>query len=183
MHFTRSTLATVLSLPLFALAGCAGNEAPAKDKADDSAAKTAKSADATKPIVGKPVDGAQKVAMAPGGAKDEQQYALQIEPGEAKVGEPGKVSIRVVPKGEWHMNLEYPTKLEITAPAGSTVAKPKLGKDDAVAFTEEGAEFAVAFTPNKAGDQTFTGEFKFAVCQDEACVPRTEQLEFHVAVK
>jgi hypothetical protein len=89
----------------------------------------------------------------------------------------------VIPNADWHMNMDYPTKLTVEAPAGVTVAKPKLGKDDAVKFAEQECEFAVAFTPSEAGDKTFTGEFKFAVCQDTACVPKTEKLEFQVAVK
>ena len=71
----------------------------------------------------------------------------------------------------------------IEAPAGVTIGKPKQKKADAVSFDEKSAEFAVSFTASDAGDKTFTGEFKFAVCEEEACVPKTEKLEFVVAVK
>lgn len=172
--------------------GCASNS---NDAAQGKDAKTAdpkaedgpepEAADGAAPEVGKPVEGDQKVGTAAGdgGGAGNDQYALQIDPGEAKVGEEGKVSIKIVPKETWHMNLEYPTKLTVEAPAGVDVPKAKLGKDDAVALTEENCEFAVAFTPSEAGEKTFTGEFKFAVCQDTACVPKTEKLEFKVAVK
>jgi hypothetical protein len=165
------------------LSACASNS-------NDAAAKDGKTKDAepakAEPaaVEGTPVEGEQKVAtVAPDGAGTNEQYALQIDPGEATVGQPGTVSIRVIPNATWHMNLEYPTKLTVTPPAGVEVAKPKLGKDDAVKFDEQNCEFAVAFTPSEAGDKVFTGEFKFAVCQDTACVPKTEKLEFHVAVK
>lgn len=167
------------------LSACASNsnDAAAKDgKSKD--AEPAKTEAAPVEVEGTPVEGEQKVAtVAPDGVGTNEQYALQIEPGEATVGQPGSVSIRVIPNATWHMNLEYPTKLTVTPPAGVAVAKPKLGKDDAVKFDEQNCEFAVAFTPSEAGDKVFTGEFKFAVCQDTACVPKTEKLEFHVAVK
>jgi hypothetical protein len=176
-------------LSLFAVVGlmsaCASNstDAAAKD-GKTKEAEPAKTDTAAPPVEGTPVEGEQKVAtVAPDGGGANEQYALQIDPGEATVGQPGTVSIRVIPNATWHMNLEYPTKLTVTPPAGVEVAKPKLGKDDAVKFTEENAEFAIAFTPSEAGDKVFTGEFKFAVCQDTACVPKTEKLEFHVAVK
>ena len=183
-----SKLARVLTLSLFTLSiACAGSggEAPAKtgEKGKDGTAKQPSEGVQPAEIEGKPVDGEGKVAVANGGAATSKEYALQIDPEEAKVGQESKVSIRVIPQGEWHMNLEYPAKLEITPPTGATVAKPKLEKGDAIKLDEQSLEFAVAFTPSEAGDKTFTGEFKFAVCQEEACVPKTEKLEFQVAVK
>jgi hypothetical protein len=182
-------------LSLVALAGltipaCAtkSNDEAAKGKdakAQDSepSGEEAKQDEAGQPIAGKPVEGEGKVGEAAGDGGANEQYALQIDPGEGKVGEEGKVSIKVVPNETWHMNLDYPTKLEVAPPTGVEVAKTKQTKDDAVTLTEESAEFAVAFTPSEAGEKTFTGEFKFAVCQDTACVPKTEKLEFKVAVK
>lgn len=188
----RFQVLTLSLVATFALTACAGGggEAPAKgDKQANSEAPAKQPSADEQPdqqpeaIAGKPVEGEGKVAVAVGGGEPEKEYTLQIDPGDAKVGEESKVSIRVIPQGVWHMNLEYPTKLEITAPAGTTVAKPKLEKADAVKLDEQSCEFAIAFTPQEAGDKTFTGEFKFAVCQDEACVPKTEKLEFNVAVK
>lgn len=179
-----SKLALTLGVSLLAsiaVTACAnsGGEAPAKGKDGKDATAEKSEGDA---IAGKPVEGEGKVASTPGPAT-EKEYTLQIDPAEAKVGEESKVSIRVVPQGEWHMNLEYPTKLEITPPTGTTIAKPKLEKGDAIKLDEQSCEFAIAFTPQEGGEKTFTGEFKFAVCQDEACVPKTEKLEFKVAVK
>jgi hypothetical protein len=180
----------VLSSSLVALAlltsGCANNE-PAAKPAGDANSSAPKSSDApAEPgaIAGKPVEGEGKPAVAPGdGGSGAKEYALEIVPAAAKVGEPSQVSIKVVPQGPWHMNLEYPTKLEVVAPAGTTVAKPSLAKADAVTLDEQSCEFAVSFTPEDAGTKKFTGEFKFAICQDEACVPKTETLEFDVTVE
>jgi hypothetical protein len=181
-----------LSVLVGLLAACASNsnDAATKDGKANAVEPAPKTDTAAPPsaggggMEGTPVEGEQKVGTtpAPEGTANEQ-YALKIEPGEAAVGKPGSVTIRVIPNADWHLNLEYPTKLTVTPPAGVDVPKPKLVKDDAVKFTEQDCEFAVAFTPSEAGDKVFTGEFKFAVCQDTACVPKTEKLEFNVAVK
>jgi hypothetical protein len=172
------SLATSLMLP-----ACAGDAAKGEATGKtDKAAEPAKTDEASVP--GKPVEGEQKVAEIEGGGGEDKPYDLSIEPPAATVGAEGKVSIKIVPKGVWHLNMDFPTSLSVTAPAGVTVGKPKLKKEDAVKFDEQSAEFAVAFTANEAGDKTFTGEFKFAVCEgEEACMQKTEKLEFVVAVK
>lgn len=191
---SKSPLAHLLSVSLLlplalGVTACAGEAAKGDGKGDKAAAKTGDKAEdkaedkADAPIAGAPVEGEGKVGVEAGGAEEAKEYALEIDPADATVGAESKVSIRLVPQGEWHMNLEYPTKLEITAPEGTTVAKPKLAKGDAIKLDEAGCEFAVGFTPDSAGSKKFTGEFKFAICREEACVPRTETLEFEVAVK
>jgi hypothetical protein len=180
----RSKLAVSLLFVSLTLSACAGSGDAPKERAEPKSAPEAGKSPDDGPIAGTPVEGDQKVARAPAaGGGEEGQYTLQIEPSDAVAGEPGQIRIRVVPRGEWHMNLGYPTKLAITAPAGVEVAKPDLAKDDAIKLDEDSCEFEVGFVAAEAGDKTFTGEFKFAICQDEACVPKTEKLEFHVAVK
>ena len=174
---------TVLS---FSLAACSSSEtksetaAPSqqKDGAKDGNAakadgdKTAKAAPADKKV--KVVDGA-----APEG---DDRYELKIDTPEAESGKESKVTVRVVPKEPWHMNLDFPTSLKVDAPEGVAVVNADLKKADAK-LDESACQFDVAFTPSAAGSQTFTGKFKFAVCQDEACSPVTEDIEFKVAVK
>jgi hypothetical protein len=119
-------------------------------------------------------------APAPG---DEDRYALAIDPpATAAPGQEAKVTVRVVPKAPWHMNLDFPTSLKVQPPAGVTLAKADLKRADAARLDDGGCEFSVAFTPSEAGEKAFSGEFKFAVCQDEACSPVTEKVEFKVAV-
>jgi hypothetical protein len=178
---TRSIL--LLSLAsLLLLPGCAGDTA--KGEATGKTEKAAEPAKDEGAVAGKPVEGEQKVATVEGGGDEETPYDLQIDPSDATVGAEGKVSIKIVPRGIWHLNLEFPTSLSVEAPAGVTVGKPKQKKDDAISFDEKSAEFAVSFTASEPGDKTFTGEFKFAVCEgDEACMQKTEKLSFVVAVK
>ena len=176
----------LLACVLLALPACAGsdNTEAAKGK-DDNAAKSGDVAPVeAEPAAGKPVEGDGNPATKPGdGDAGAPEYTLQIEPADATVGTQSAVSIRVVPKETWHINLEYPTSLKVEAPAGVTLANASQKKGDAVKLDEQSCEFAVKLTPSEAGDKVFTGEFKFAVCQDDACAPKTEKLEFTVAVK
>lgn len=148
-------------------------------------AKTDQPAQPTEPTpAAEPGDAEENVKVVEGAppGKDDR-YELSIDTPEAKVGEEGKVTVKVVPKDPWHMNLDFPTSLKVEPPEGVQVAKAEQKKADAVTLDENSAQFDVAFTPTGAGDKTFTGKFKFAVCQDEACSPVTEDVEFKVAVK
>lgn len=174
------SLASTLLLP-----ACAGDAAKGETGKSDKAEPAKSTGEVAAPEAeGKPVEGEQKVAVAEGSAPaGDKEYDLVIEPPAATAGAEGKVAIKLVPRGHWHLNMDFPTTLSVEPPAGVTVGKPKLKKDDAVKFEESGAEFAVAFTSADAGDKAFTGEFKFAVCEEDSCVPKTEKLQFSVAVK
>jgi hypothetical protein len=145
-------------------------QAEAPGAADEPAGEQAAASDKVKVIEGK----------APG--KDDR-YALEIESPDAKAGQESKVTVRVVPRDPWHMNLDFPTSLALQAPQGVSLAKAELKKADAAKLDEASCQFDVAFTPTQPGSQSITGKFKFAVCQDEACSPVTEDVEFKVAVK
>ena len=168
----RTPLA-LLALLVLVGSACAGN-------ATDEAAKDTKQA----PIAGKPVEGPQKIANLDGEVPpDAKPYTVKIESVSGKVGEPGQVKISVVPDPSWHVNLEYPTQLSVEVPAGVEVTKATQSKGDALALTEQNCEFGVGYTASEAGEKAFTGEIKFAVCQDTACVPKSETLAFAVAVE
>jgi hypothetical protein len=124
-----------------------------------------------------------KVKVIDGPNPTEDRYELKIEPADAKAGQEGTVMVKVVPKSPWHMNLDFPTTLAVTAPTDVKLSKGDQNKADALKLDENSAEFAVKFTATAAGDKEFGGKFKFAVCQDEACSPVTEELKFRVAVK
>lgn len=125
-------------------------------------------------------DKVKTVQGAPPGADD--RYQLMFDTPEATAGKESSVTVRVVPKEPWHMNLDFPTSLKVTAPEGVTVANADLKKGDAK-IDEKACAFDIKFTAPASGEQTFSGKFKFAVCQDAECAPVTEQVEFKVAVK
>ncbi len=156
----------------------ASPKTPEKSDADANAVKAAD------PVAGPAADGGEKKVKVVDGAAPagDDRYELKIETPEAQSGQESKVTVRVVPKKPWHMNLDFPTSLKVDGPDGVALANADLKKGDAQ-LDENACQFDVAFTPSAAGEQTFTGKFKFAVCQDEACSPVTEDIEFKVAVK
>ena len=173
-------LAALLLAPL--VAGCDGDKAGANAPQQSTAAPAKSGGGDAKDKVdpaGDP-DKTKVVEGAPPGGKD--SYALTIDAPEAKAGQEATVKVRVVPKEPWHMNLDFPTSLKLEAPAGLTFAKADLKKGDAK-LDEGSCEFDVKFTPASAGEQKFTGKFKFAVCQESECWPVTENVEVQVAVK
>ena len=171
---------SLLVLPVLAVALACGGEKAAKGPpepapAPEPAAK-APAHSAPKP--------AQKVKVVDGPPPNEKdRYALAVEPPEvAHPGEAAKVKVAVTPKAPWHMNLDFPTSLELKPPADVKVSKPKLGKADAARLDENGAAFEVELTPAAPGSKALTGTFKFAVCQEEACSPVTETITFSLNV-
>ncbi len=92
--------------------------------------------------------------------------------------------VKMVPKGEWHMNMEFPTSLTLTASEDIRLAAKKLKAGDAKLIDEhKGAEFAVEFTPTKAGKGTVDAKLKFAICIESACSPVTEKMKINFEAK
>lgn len=177
---TSANSAVILSALLVSVASvsCAGATSPkSSDKSEQSAETPAKpAAEAQAPQ--------DKVKVVEGKAPEaDDRFELVIDTPEATAGAESKVTVRVVPKKPWHMNLEYPTKLELEPAEGVTLAKAKLKKGDATQLDEHGCQYDVAFTAAEPGESMLTGEFKFAVCEDEGCFPVTRDLAIKVAVK
>lgn len=174
--------ALALSALMLALTACGGDNKPAAaDARSPDKAAPPPVADKTPPTK---AGEDSKTKVIPGADPTDDRYTLNIDvASDAATGREGTVKVTVVPKAPWHMNLDFPTSLALKAPEGVTLPKPDLKKADAQKLDENSAEFAVKFTPTAAGEKTFSGTFKFAVCQDEACSPVTEEVEFKVAVK
>jgi hypothetical protein len=127
---------------------------------------------------------AAKTPMGKGVTITKEWYTLTIDvPDGVKSGAKGVVNVTLVPRNGRKINQEFPTKLTVDAPAGVKVDKPKQKKGDATYFSEKKASFKVAFTSTAAGEKAFSGKFKFAVCTDATCDPKTEKLAFRVAVQ
>lgn len=92
-------------------------------------------------------------------------------------GQEALARVRVRPQAPWHMNLEYPAKLRLTAPDDVTLDAPLLRKGDAERYDQEGLVFSVLFTPEAKGARKIDAEVDFAVCGDDACGPVTESVE------
>jgi hypothetical protein len=123
------------------------------------------------------------LALAATPALADDRFDLSFDKAPASAGKPAVVKVKITPKGEWHMNLEFPASLKMTAPDDVKLAKDALKKADAESLTEKGLVFPVKFTPASAGDKAFTGKLRFAICVEESCVPVSEAVSFAVEVK
>ena len=156
-----------------ALTGGVGDPAPAKEVAP----------------------GAGAAPTAPATA-DDARFHLQANegtlavtmPAGAKAGAETTAKIVVTPGADYHINVEYPTKLTVDTTAGVQLAKPvqtaggaDKAKGDADAFGERELAFAVKLTPAAPGSYTLKGSFKFAVCDKDQCLPKKELITIQVA--
>jgi len=145
------------------------------------APEAAKPAAAATPSAATPVPSAATAAAASPSAA--APYTVHIAPGAAVAGQPATSVIEVRPAAGFHMNLEFPARLRVTPPAGVTVTKPDLSKDDAE-LTEAHLRFSVAFNVAAAGKATLAGLGDFSVCNDTTCkLIRDEKLSWDVDVK
>ena len=132
----------------------------------------------------------------PGGTDDRaklhpQEGKLAIEaPADAKAGTETTAKIIVTPGSGYHVNTEYPIKLTIAPTDGVSIAKAEFvagghdkSKGDADALDEQNLTISVKLTPAKSGSYTLNGNFKFAVCDKDQCLPKREQIAIVVAAK
>lgn len=161
---------------LAALAGLtAGCNKPADPPAEAPAAAQAQKA----PEPAK----APEAPPAPAAEPAAKNYLVRITPGDAAAGQPAQSVIEVTPTPGYKMNLEFPSRLKLDAPAGAALAKAELGRDD-VEITEQALRFTVAYTPEQAGKLDLAGAADFSVCNENACkLVRDEKVAWEVAVK
>jgi hypothetical protein len=162
----------------FAVAACSN-----ETKTPDTAPPPPAEAKATTTPPGS-TGGAETKGAAAGPRVEGQGFVVEVQqPAAAQVGAAATAQLVLKPTSGYHVNKEFPTQLEITAPAGVDVPKAKLGPSDAARFEETGAEFAIGFTAKEAGAKKFTATFRFAVCTETTCDPKRETLAWNVDVK
>jgi hypothetical protein len=120
-------------------------------------------------------------AMAAASSLHPEEGTLAIEPPpDAKAGAEATAKIVITPATSYHVNTEFPVKLELQPAAGVTLPKALFvaggnkGKGDADAFDERQLAFAIKLTPAQAGNVTVSGTIKFAVCDKDSCLPKKE---------
>ena len=172
----------VFAISLIGAGACDGDKKSDAANSPKTSSAEGESA-AADPIVGKPVEGDRGGAVAVKAGEDKAPYSFSVQKSDAYAqGKEGEVMLALVPAKGWHLNLDYPTKVKLDASEGLGLAKSELKKEDANAFAEEGFEFGVKFTPSSAGEGQVSGKIKFAVCQEEACSPQSEEIAFAVTV-
>lgn len=156
--------------------GCGNKEAPAEVP---PAAQTAKvEVAAPKPVeVQKP-----SPADAPSSVEESNFSLKLVSAGPYKAGELSRFVVNLEPRGEFHVNQEYPIEISLKSDDATSFPKASLARPDAAQFDEKKARFDVPFTATAAGDHKILANVKFAVCTDENCVPDERDLALAVAV-
>ena len=100
-------------------------------------------------------------------------------------GQEGSFEIRLVPRGEYHVNVDpaFPFGIELDGPDGIRFPERTLDREDAEEFTEERALFAVPFTATKAGEHEVKATVDFAVCTPTTCLPEQRTLALVLPVQ
>lgn len=115
--------------------------------------------------------------------RDGPGYVLEVSTPTRKPGAASTATLTLRPRGAWHLNTDYPFKVELAPGAGVRVAKPVLRKDDARRFAASGADVDVVFTADKAGQGDVTATVKFATCDDASCAVHKETVTISAAMK
>lgn len=92
------------------------------------------------------------------------------------------VELVVTPSGGYKVNREYPSAVEIAAPADVSVAKTRLVRADG-SIDHARATFHLALTPRTAGTKQIGLKLRFALCTDSTCEPRRHEASLRLDVK
>ncbi|MCA9600486.1 MAG: hypothetical protein R3A78_01435 [Polyangiales bacterium] len=148
---------------------------------DDSASPTPAPAVAPSPAAAKAPPAPPPVE--PTGAVDDAAFLLKADAvGPYAAGSLSQFSVTLVPKEGYHVNHEFPIRVEIDAPA-LTLPKRVLERTDAAEFEDERARFDVPFIAAAAGTHKVMAKVSFAVCTPETCIPDERTLALDVAVQ
>jgi hypothetical protein len=125
------------------------------------------------PEAARPGGEAAALPAGPAERSEGEEFAVEARhDAAATVGQATTVVFIGTGKGGWHVNVEYPAKLEALAVDGFTVAKTVLRKEDAAQFDEQQLRFDVPLTPTRAGELPVQFKFKFGLCSGDRCVTR-----------
>jgi len=121
----------------------------------------------------------------PAGPRVEREsFLLEAKPnGTYAVGQAGSVTIEITPRSGWHVNMDFPTDVELSGGAELGFAKPRLARADAAAFEEQRVRFDAALTPTTAGARTASAVVHFATCNAETCLPQEAHLALPIEIR
>jgi hypothetical protein len=122
----------------------------------------------------------------PAGPRVAQEgYTVELSGAEGplRAGELTQLALVIEGQGEWHINQDFPFGVDVQVPDGVQLPKDSFGKDDAASFADEGARVDVPMTPTEAGEHRVQAEVRFAICNPESCIPKTETVALALQVE
>jgi len=163
MNTTRTLL--VWALVAGSVAGCSRSEATHEAPAPAAAAPAAKKVEPPQPAI---EDTTFRLALT--GARDYE------------AGRAGTVALTLEARGGYHVNQDYPIRVDLKAPPGVKLEKATLGRPDAAEFSEAQARFDLPFAAEQ-GAHDLTATVDFAVCTKDTCVPDQRTVALSLAVR
>ena len=100
----------------------------------------------------------------------------------AKVGETLTAVLSATGVAPWHVNVEYPAKLEIVTVEGFSAPDSPMRKEAAAKLDEAELRFEVPLTAEEAGERTVELKLKFGLCNADRCISRESVQRWTVAV-
>jgi hypothetical protein len=112
-------------------------------------------------------------------------FLLAVAPAQSKysIGKAGEIDIALEGRGEWHVNQEYPIRIELKAGPGVTLKKRELIKEDAKVLSEQRASFVAAVEPVVAGQHEVACDVSFAMCTEENCILENRTVAMRLEVQ
>lgn len=112
-------------------------------------------------------------------------FLLAVAPLQAtyRVGKPGAVEITLESREPWHVNQEYPIRVDLSAGPALTLDKNELAKVDAKEFGEKKVRFVAALDPSEGGEHEVRCDVSFAMCTEENCVLENRTIATKIEVE
>jgi hypothetical protein len=111
-------------------------------------------------------------------------FLLAVTPTEPgySVGKAGQVEIALEGRGDWHVNQDYPIRVDLKAGSGVALQKTELVKEDAKEFGEKRVRFLAGVEASTTGEHELTCDVSFAMCTEENCIleKRTVAMQLRV---
>ncbi len=175
---TPFRFATLTFLAIASLAVGCDRGAPTPKAADHDHEGHHAHHDAAKP--------AAAVDAGPAGPRIETDaFALEVASVDPplRVGKDGSVAIALEGRGDWHVNQEFPIRVNIAADPAIGLKAQELVKDDAKEFTEDKVRFVALVEPSKSGEHEVSCDVSFAMCTDDNCVLEKRTVAMQVKVQ
>jgi hypothetical protein len=105
-----------------------------------------------------------------------------IPPTPGFVGQELFATVKLVPGGEYKINLEYPHKLKVTGPQAATPQEVTLRSKQAAQLSASALVFKPVFKLSLSGNHTFEGTLRFSVCTDKLCEMKSRPVKWQARV-
>lgn len=110
-------------------------------------------------------------------------HTLHIDaPAEVIQGRPADVRVRIEAQSPWHINTEYPARLQLSTVEGATVAAQQLSQSEAARYDDDAIEFIVTFTAHDRTHAHLAGKVDFAACGNATCLPESVAMNIDLNV-